>query len=166
MSLPPPNFVKQYQIRAASYAEGLHAGVHVAGTQSPIEATFLAAIILLARLEYEDSLVIGEPRGDHPQTLFFCIPQAPVLDYRADFVAGAYQYPAGGRVVIECDGHDFHERTKEQARHDRRRDRRMTAAGYRVLRFTGSEIYADAFACADEVLAQLIRLEHHEGRFD
>lgn len=57
------------------------------------------------------------------------------------------------RVAIECDGHDFHERTKEQARHDRQRDRALVAEGWRVLRFTGSEIHRSPDGCAAEVIA-------------
>jgi very-short-patch-repair endonuclease len=57
-------------------------------------------------------------------------------------------------VVIECDGHDYHERTKEQAAHDRRRDRRLAAIhSLPTIRFTGSEIHRDPSACADEVIA-------------
>jgi hypothetical protein len=48
-----------------------------------------------------------------------------------------------GSLVVELDGHDYHERTKEQARRDRSRDRRMTANGLTFLRFTGSEIHAN-----------------------
>ena len=55
-------------------------------------------------------------------------------------------------VVVECDGHDFHERTKEQAAHDRQRDRWMQTAGWSVLRFTGSEIRRDPHGCAREVV--------------
>lgn len=54
------------------------------------------------------------------------------------------------KVAIELDGHDFHERTKEQAKRDRSRDRELTELGWRVLRFTGSEIWADARKCAEE----------------
>lgn len=61
------------------------------------------------------------------------------------------------RVVIECDGHDYHERTKEQARKDRGRDRAFQQAGWLVARFTGSEIYADAERCAREALNMLGR---------
>lgn len=56
-----------------------------------------------------------------------------------------------GRIAIELDGHDFHERTKEQARRDRSRDRALTIAGWCVLRFTGSEIYRGAWECVDDL---------------
>jgi very-short-patch-repair endonuclease len=45
----------------------------------------------------------------------------------------------------------YHERTKEQARHDRERDRFMQTRGCRVFRFTGSELYRDPMRCALEV---------------
>lgn len=79
--------------------------------------------------------------------------QQQVLQYRVDFLICAQlgNYPDFHKVVVECDGHDFHEKTKEQAAHDKKRDRVMTAAGFRVFRFTGSEIYKDAPACANEV---------------
>ncbi|MFD1126611.1 endonuclease domain-containing protein [Paenibacillus provencensis] len=44
------------------------------------------------------------------------------------------------KIIIECDGHDYHERTKEQAAHDKKRDRYFAKKGYTVLRYTGSEI--------------------------
>lgn len=55
------------------------------------------------------------------------------------------------KIIVECDGHDFHKKTKEQAQHDKERDRKFTQNGYKVLRFTGSEIYRDPFKCSLEV---------------
>lgn len=93
--------------------------------------------------------------------------QQPMLDgkYRADFLLVAkYEYSEKrSLIVIECDGHDFHERTKEQAARDRQRDRDMTAAGYKVFRFTGSEIWRDAGGCAAEV-ASFLTNEESAGR--
>jgi very-short-patch-repair endonuclease len=85
------------------------------------------------------------------------IQQADILSYRADFLIGALASvdAAPHWAVVECDGHDFHERTPEQAEHDRARDRAMTAAGYRVFRFTGREIWRDPRKCAEEVMAYL-----------
>lgn len=76
------------------------------------------------------------------------VPQYQWGRYRLDFLLmlGAV------RVAIECDGHDYHERTKEQAAHDRRRDREIQRSGLAILRFTGSEIYRDARACAHETV--------------
>ncbi|MCO7127777.1 DUF559 domain-containing protein [Sporolactobacillus shoreicorticis] len=55
------------------------------------------------------------------------------------------------RIAIECDGHDFHEKTKEQAQHDKQRDRYLQMEGFKVMRFTGSEIYNHPSKCATDV---------------
>lgn len=90
------------------------------------------------------------------------IPQAMIMGYRADFLLLAKFHARSdlSRVVVECDGHDYHERTKEQAAYDRRRDREMTAAGYRVFRFTGSEIFRDALGCVEEISKYLMAEEY------
>jgi very-short-patch-repair endonuclease len=80
------------------------------------------------------------------------IPQAKVKNYRADFMIVTGGNGVNVAVAIECDGHDFHERTKEQARHDRSRDRFFVEQGIIVLRFTGAEIYANANDCAEQAL--------------
>ena len=45
------------------------------------------------------------------------------------------------QIAIYCDGHDFHERTKSQAKRDRRQDRTLARLCWIPLRFTGSEIH-------------------------
>jgi hypothetical protein len=60
------------------------------------------------------------------------------------------------KLVIELDGHDYHERTKEQAKRDRSRDRAFTKSGYQVLRFTGSEVYNRTRECVDEANRYLV----------
>lgn len=54
-------------------------------------------------------------------------------------------------VAVECDGHDFHEKTKEQAIRDKKRDRDFIAAGVPVLHFTGREIWRDPSRCVGEI---------------
>ena len=80
-------------------------------------------------------------------------------NYRADFMVTLErqedqkdpQNVLHARVVVEIDGHDYHERTKEQAKRDRLRDRMLTQAGYIVFRYTGSEVYHDSELPAKEV---------------
>jgi very-short-patch-repair endonuclease len=88
----------------------------------------------------------------------FIEPQAEIGKYRVDFLItfgratgedGTLTF--GKKIVVECDGHAFHERTKEQARKDRSRDRDLTALGHLVLRYTGSEIHADPRECASQI---------------
>lgn len=74
---------------------------------------------------------------------------------RVDFLIAALIDGRTYHIVIECDGHDYHERTKEQAIKDRSRDRLFQRHGYTVMRFTGSEIYKNPFECAREVATML-----------
>lgn len=61
-------------------------------------------------------------------------------------------------LCVELDGHDFHERTKEQAKRDKSRDRELQASGWVVLRFTGSEVFNDPYECASETMSTLQNL--------
>jgi hypothetical protein len=116
---------------------------------------------------------------EHPDFGCKIIAQHPVDGgrYRTDFLfeltRDTYATDAGGddplclsrsevfaRLVVELDGHEFHERTKEQARRDRSRDRHLAALGFTVFRFTGSEVHRNPYRVADEVeefLAQAMR---------
>lgn len=70
-----------------------------------------------------------------------------MLTYRVDFLV-----EAGGKwLVVECDGHDYHNTTKQQVAYDRARDREVQRLGLNVFRFTGSDIFHSAERCAAEV---------------
>lgn len=78
--------------------------------------------------------------------------QKQIGPYRADFLLSmVYKEEQIAMLVVECDGHDFHERTKEQAARDRKRDRWFTQHSLSFLRFTGSEIHRNPFQCTDEI---------------
>jgi very-short-patch-repair endonuclease len=82
--------------------------------------------------------------------------EIPVLDLKTN---------QGTIFIIECDGHEFHEKTKEQAAKDKKRDRDLTTAGYVVMRYTGSEIYSNR-NIADEIFQNIkaIMLKRRNGR--
>ncbi|MGR0185520.1 endonuclease domain-containing protein [Azospirillum aestuarii] len=88
-------------------------------------------------------------------------PQASVGQYRVDFlIVCKFECSVQAHyIVVECDGHDFHDRTKEQAARDKKRDRDLASVGCHVLRFTGSEIVRDAKGCATQVAQFLHELE-------
>jgi very-short-patch-repair endonuclease len=80
-------------------------------------------------------------------------PQFEIDQYRVDFCI-LFQGPNAGEcfhIIVECDRHDFHEKTKKQAMRDKKRDRHLQAYGFKVFRFTGSEIWNDPHLCAEEV---------------
>jgi very-short-patch-repair endonuclease len=55
-------------------------------------------------------------------------------------------------LAIEIDGHDFHEKTKEQVARDKSRERSIQIAGYTVFRFSGSEVFKNSRKCVNEVI--------------
>lgn len=102
-------------------------------------------------------------KGFAPHTLegwrLSVIPQVRIGSYRVDFVvmASIKNNETGGEVrraflAVECDGHDFHEKTKEQAARDKARDRYITGLHVPMMRFTGSEIWRSPMQCAEEVI--------------
>lgn len=65
--------------------------------------------------------------------------------------------------AIYCDGHDFHERTKEQAARDRSIDRKLQQIGWHVFRFTGSEIYRATNKCIADISKQIgVDIANHQ----
>jgi very-short-patch-repair endonuclease len=127
----------------------LSLGMFESYCESPIEVMLAAAMYWSSRISCDhDSLYVA-----HHSDIDFIqrcrrilIPQYPWREYRIDFLLrdGPFE------VFIECDGHDFHERTKEQAARDRQKDREMQSK-HPVLRFTGSEIFHNPLNCADQI---------------
>ena len=124
---------------------------------SPIEIALLLAMV--ARCISEDGV---KPAFKETKDAlgWVILSQVQIEKYRVDFVVSLK--PLRQKIVVECDGHDFHERTKEQAARDRSRDRSLTEDGYRVVRFTGSEIWRDPWGCAQEVSNQFVSIMHQE----
>lgn len=138
--------------------------------ESPIESMMLWALILVA---IEDGFGL-EVLADYGRVLameptsvpavLFLSTQHPVGEppgrYRVDIAAHVEDEETGTRATlfIECDGHDYHERTKEQAMRDRKRDRYFQTSDLPLLRFTGTEIHKDAPGCARQAVEEVERL--------
>lgn len=102
--------------------------------------TPIERIMRIILIDLEDRL-----SGHFDQTtspILSVIPQHKVGKFRVDFFVELF-CGNGNKYIIECDGHDFHEKTKEQAKYDKQRERFLVQNGYKVLRFSGSEIYKD-----------------------
>lgn len=77
-------------------------------------------------------------------------------EYRADFqcvhsptVRPIVETPLP--VLVEIDGHQFHERTREQVERRNKRDRDLDSAGYKVVHFSFSELTRTPIACVETV---------------
>lgn len=102
----------------------------------------------------EQDALIEEYGSVGEEILLYITPQVKIGRFCVDFLM-AYESCIPCKfefIAIECDGHNFHEKTKEQAAHDKARDRELQSGGIRVLRFTGSEIWKDALGCAESAL--------------
>lgn len=76
--------------------------------------------------------------------------QHPIGPYVADF------YCPAAKLVIEIDGR-FHDFAAASA-HDGRRDQYMEGLGLRILRIPAAEVFKDAIAVCDGVIAMCIDL--------
>lgn len=124
-------------------------------TNSPIEELFLSAFLVYHDLftikldtEGRDFALVKWYNND-----IRIYPQFEIEKYlTVDFVLKVTNGKLSGKIiVIECDGHDFHEKTKEQAKRDKQRDRKLTKLGYNILHFSGSEIYNNPKGCILEI---------------
>lgn len=134
--------------------------------ESPVEQMLLVAMRISG---YREGVIGFQCRIKSDQDLISCPPhpdyviiesQVKVDKYRVDFrftykdIKEIFRDVSNHivkTVLVECDGHDFHEKTKLQASKDKARDRKLTSLGYSLLRFTGSEIWNDPFKCCEEI---------------
>lgn len=142
--------------------------------KSPIEQYFLAAMIYIVKDRYMDVVVAGESLYLEKDAIssFYIYPQKQIGDFRVDFLLSMYEIQSTpqdnpkhkesfkikdeSKLVVECDGHDFHEKTKKQASCDKKRDRTLQACGFPVFRYSGSDIYKNAIKCANECMDYLM----------
>lgn len=141
---------------------------------TPIEQLFVAALVMAPiaeQREFSGVITVDDVgaaervRNEHNKNCLILENQVQLDNWRVDFVISAWTdgtvwTPGVGRqdgkprwrkLIIECDGHDYHERTKEQAAKDRSRDRSVTGFGCEIFRFTGSELWRNPLGCADQV---------------
>ena len=162
-SAPPRRSEKDYIRDAAGYALerigkriSRHMETASSYCESPIEKMLMVEIVGVHHADsllYCELFILGRYSDaviDMPGAYVF--PQAQVDGYRIDFLVVANWSDGRRYYVVECDGHDYHERTKQQASHDKKRDRHFTLKGWNVLRYTGPDIWRDARSIAYEIL--------------
>lgn len=145
-------------VKAQHFAQEMQANCLEMGMESPIEHLFWIACSTICEAHCQDinpepcALSTGElvlPDG------IYIVPQSQEGSYRVDFRISGIGYGPPEHlppVIVELDGHDFHDRDKRQRSYEKRRDRDLQRAGYKVLHFTGSDVVKDPFACAWEAL--------------
>lgn len=111
---------------------------------SPIEARFAQALGALLLCDNAHAVHFGEPVVTVER-------EVPIGPYRVDFLLTYGEH----RLVVECDGWEWHERTLEQANRDRERDQALLRAGYPTVRFTGSRVLAAVQECVTDAVDTL-----------
>lgn len=133
---------------------------------SPLERVLDMALRVVGEENLTADVIIAHCRnGRHSERPGYGADQISICHqhqigvFRVDFLVTGYDYDFDarevvrrGQVAVEVDGHEFHEKTKEQAQHDKARDREIQRAGYQVFRFTGSEVWRDPIGCAREAV--------------
>jgi very-short-patch-repair endonuclease len=178
MDTPTHDFGKLRRQALERAAEMIDEHIDQALGDSPIEKLLFAALQLRSSLEATEYSTIRRVKTEEAErslldflatpdpntpiapigaTTLLVRPQAQIGDGRVDFLIHALDWGdrkkpfKWRRLIVECDGHDYHERTKDQAKRDRSRDRRSLMEGYDCFRLTGSEIWNDPWGCAEQI---------------
>lgn len=130
---------------------------------SPIEKNYLINLIYVGELSNLDLNITNQHEinvdNNKYKTDFYV---TAIQQYTMENDEGTFVNTRSVSLCIECDGHDFHEKTKEQVKRDKQRERNLVKKGYKFIRFTGSEIHQDAKQCALEKLRILTDLINKE----
>ncbi len=123
-------------------------------TESPIEAIFMmwwGALTIIGDGRIRELTISPQyqtrPIDGRSYRLDFVVSPADV-----DMWSEAQKFGLSFQMIgVEVDGHDFHERTKEQVIIRDQRDRDLQSDGWKILHFSGSELYRDPARVVGEV---------------
>lgn len=126
--------------------------------KSPIEQIFITAFDLYCKEKENKEIYL------FAQKEVICNKKKYYLDF--EFEADDYlSYLTFGnkiknynfKLAIECDGYEFHQKTKEQVQKDNEREYDLKMAGYEVLRFSGTQIFKDPLKCAKDTYNYIVK---------
>jgi very-short-patch-repair endonuclease len=145
------------RIASARFSQDMHCQIVEIEIASPIEQMFLIAMHVMCAANFDK--VNPAPIEDSADklTLGFGVhifPQERIGRYTVDFLVKrtGFYGDVTGEVIVELDGHDFHDKDKRQRSYEKARDRFLVKSGYKVLHFTGSDVVADPYKVAHEVM--------------
>lgn len=131
--------------REKEYIEGL-----IADCESPIEELFVTAFYSNGAKE-EIETIFDYFFGENP--ILTSSTQMKFGRYRVDFaIKIKWNDGSISLYAIELDGHEFHEKTKEQVMKGNVRDRFFISKGITILHFSGSEVYNNPDGCIESVI--------------
>jgi hypothetical protein len=128
--------------------------------KSPIEKLFL--IEWYFQVEDENSVPEGYKN-------FYIYPQCQINNYRIDFVVvfQTEKYILANRenleklkeeiLLVEIDSYLWHGSNPEQFTKEKERERELIKNDYKLMRFSGREIYSNVTKCVNEVFAYFLK---------
>lgn len=145
-------------LRNAPHAENPFTGCVVAAQarcESPIEEMLISSVICDPRINGGTlpKLISEKGKFEGHEPLLIC-PQRWIGGHRADFAIVHQKY--WRRLVIECDGFEYHDRNVQLAQRDKQRDRAFLIKGWPVMRFNGTEINRKIAMCLDDIAGYLV----------
>ena len=122
--------------------------------ESPIEDMLISAVICDPRINggVLPRIIADKEKFEGHEPLLIC-PQRWIGEHRADFAIVHQKH--WRRLVIECDGFQYHDRHVQQAQRDKARDRSFLIKGWPVMRFNGTEIHKKLNFCLDDIAGYL-----------
>lgn len=149
------------RIHEARFSQFMYTSMLEDGLSSPIEDLFFIAFNLQCAAEYHEVNPLTVP-GANGKPIegdgVFIKAQQKIGKYRVDFLIyqnGIAPNDICTPVIVELDGHNFHDKDKYQRAYEKSRDRFLVKHGYKVLHFTGSEVVADPHKVAFESISVL-----------
>ena len=123
--------------------------------ESPIEQILWLTLNLYA-LKFNKKYVFEEQAEIEANGKSYRIDFLYQEDYEEDI-----EHPF--RLAIECDGHDYHEKTKEQVIKRNKRDMDLKMAGYDVLHYSGSQIFKKPMGCVIDIFDYITKQLKEKG---
>lgn len=130
--------------------------------ESPLEHWFVMLFAFKCFGHGGSTTYRGEPspfrQGTGSKATIDLDQQICVAGHRCDFMFTITLDGKSRRIAVECDGHSFHDRTKEQASNDRARDRKLLREGIPTIRFTYSDLVNNPDEMFDDLRQTLLVL--------
>lgn len=120
-------------------------------TKSPIEQIFKTAFDLYIKLLKKEDIFLFS------QQEIIVNKKKYIVDFYFEKDQYVNPFDTNKKIIIECDGHEFHQKTKEQVKHDNEREYNLKMAGYEIIRFSGSQIYNEPFKCAEDAYNYIMK---------
>lgn len=119
--------------------------------KSPIEQIFITAFDLYQLFNNKDYIFLISQKEIKINKKKY------IVDFLFETDEFINKYNTTKKIIIECDGYEFHQKTKEQVQNDNEREYNLKMAGYDVLRFSGTQIYNNPIKCAEDTYNYIIK---------